>query len=77
MTSGVEFVIEVALVDMLKELGVESVIVANDVVSLSVGVEEEVGINVGQSNSDSPRDSLRGRSLASIKQRLSLDGLCA
>jgi hypothetical protein len=77
VTSGVVFVIEVALVDTFKELGVESVIVANDVVSLSVGVEEDVGINVGQSYSDSPRDSRRGRSLASIKQRLSLDGLGA
>jgi hypothetical protein len=42
-----------------------------------VGVEEDVGINVGQSNSDSPRESRRGFSLASIKQRLSLDGLGA
>ena len=42
-----------------------------------MGVEEEVGINVGQSYSDSPRESRRGLSLASIKQRLSLDGLGA
>jgi hypothetical protein len=42
-----------------------------------VGVDEDVGIKVGQSYSDSPRDSRRGLSLASIKQRLSLDGLGA
>ena len=71
------FAIEVSLVDMGGELGVEPVIVPKDVVSPSVGVEEDVGINVGQSNSDSPRESRRGFSLASIKQRLSLDGLGA
>jgi ABC-type Fe3+-citrate transport system substrate-binding protein len=77
LTFGVVFAIEIALVDMVKELGVEPVIVAEDVVSPSAGVDEDVGIKVGQSHSDSPRESRRGLSLASIKQRLSLDGLGA
>lgn len=73
MASGMRG-IEEALADSCAELLATLAISSCDE---SVGVDREVGTKVGQSCSDPATESRRGLSLASIKLRLSREGLGA
>lgn len=65
--------IEMALVENRAEVDAVSVIVASERSDTRTGVDADVGIRVGQSRLDP--DCRKGLSLASIKQRLSREGL--
>lgn len=75
--SGVVNTTEVALAEIRAENSVGTVIAVCSGVDMSTGLDGEFGVKVGQSRSVPATEIRRGRSLASIKPRLSRDGLGA